>query len=180
MFSLASGITKLDNIQDNKMQAIINSRPVSLDYSYFLNQVELREVMSKILSLKKQGFPTRDSDIFLNFMRDIPFNYHEKITKDDSRSNSVSFKCALGKLAMHIDVDGAFAPCQPLFHIYRFSSRDLGVKEAWRRLSEIDCVQCGECGGGGSLSIILSLNLKDVLQAAKYLLIKRRKYVRDN
>ncbi len=155
-FSIASGITKLKN----------HVRPVSFDYGHYLTPEELSKVMSKIISLKKQGYPIKESDVFLRFMENLPLRYDEKVGKDDPRK--FPFKCVLGKLGLHIDADGTLAPCQPLFHKNRFSSRELGIKEAYNRLSKIDCTQCGECGSGGSGAILLSMNLKAILAAFGY------------
>ena len=48
---------------------------------------------------------------------------------------------------------------------------EVGVKEAWRNLEKVPCYSCGYIGEM-EINLLLSLSLKNILEAARYYLKK--------
>ncbi len=99
---------------------------------------ELRQTISKLLDLKRQGAPVASSTKFLRYLRDWP---------DFNRTRCAQLKgappCLAGDLYCNIDVDGSLYPCSLFIdEIEAPNVRHTGFADAFAEIGRNGCGSC--------------------------------------
>jgi len=122
-----------------------------------------------LLRMKKEGAPVGMSVYALEHALGWPIPYNV-IGDKDNLPTCYKERCLHGRLTAWFDHEGWMYPCTLAFgrEGFRENIRELGVKEAWRRLSKIKCIDCGIATDITSIFNLRFESLIDILLKKKY------------
>jgi len=153
-----------DNMQDMEFLAELGlSKDVMIQYSILynspglkdrssnlvMNDKEIRDTVSKIRHLRKEGYPIYYSDNVLNATINWPVSHDEKefftekeVTKKMAKDTKLVV-CYHGKLKYQIDADGRVITCWAQDHKNAPNIKDLGVTGAIKKChDDNECKHC--------------------------------------
>ncbi|MBL7054717.1 radical SAM protein [Candidatus Woesearchaeota archaeon] len=160
---ISATLTK-DNMQDMEFLAELGlSKDVMIQYSILynspglkdrssnlvMNDKEIRDTVSKIRHLRKEGYPIYYSDNVLNATINWPVSHDEKefftekeVTKKMAKDTKLVV-CYHGKLKYQIDADGRVITCWAQDHKNAPNIKDLGVTGAIKKChDDNECKHC--------------------------------------
>lgn len=113
----------------------------SPDEKISLNDEEVKDVLKKIIELKKRGYPVFFSTSSYEKALNWPFSYEKQMSF--SPVNGKKQKCNIKRFACHIEADGMVYPCVVLVGKFKaLNLRETGFKNAWDNLSSCKCTAC--------------------------------------
>jgi MoaA/NifB/PqqE/SkfB family radical SAM enzyme len=142
-----------------------------LDPDFLLSEEETQAFYQGYRALKKRGYPIVSSDVAVGYAARWPLPGRTTIYKSDlGRVPRRSYyPCQLGRNQCFISADGNVYACTKKWG-YGKNLFDVGFKEAWDYLAELDCVACKELGTIEQ-SVITGLDPRAIINAAiKYAL----------
>lgn len=115
----------------------------SPDKQINLNDNELKEIIKKILTYKKKGFPVFFSRNSYKDTLSWPFSYDKQMILDNIPEGYRPTKCYIKRFSCHIEANGLVYPCVLLVNKFpALNFLDAGFKKAWENLKDNDCKAC--------------------------------------
>lgn len=138
----------------------------------FIHQVpdeKQKEIYRLLIKMKKEGYPIGASYYALNHALNWPIKYNEIGFKDNLPS-SYKERCTHGRLTVWFDHEGWLYPCTLAFgrEEFRENVNELGIKEAWKRLAKLECIDCGIATDITSIFNLRLESIMDILFHKKY------------
>ena len=135
----------------------------------FISQVsfdKVKEGYRALIRLKKEGYVIGNSLNALNHALNWPIS-HTEVGFKSNLPASYDWQCLHGRLTAWLDHEGWLYPCTRAFgrEDFRENIHESGVREAWAKLSRLDCV---DCGTSSDLTYLFSLRLENLLKIKKY------------
>ena len=136
-----------------------------LDPDFLLSEEETLNFYKSYNGLKKRGYPIVSSDVAIDYVAKWPLPNKTTIYKKDlDRIPKGSYyPCQLGKNQCFINSNGDVYPCTKKWG-YGKNIHEVGFKEAWGYLKDLDCVACKELGTIEQ-SVILGMQPKAIFNA---------------
>lgn len=124
-----------------------------------------KEIYRLLIRLKKEGYPVGVTDYALNHALNWPIR-HNEIGFSDNLPKDYRNRCSHGRLTAWFDHEGWLYPCTLAFgrEEFRENVNELGIKEAWRRLEKLKCV---DCGVASDITSLFDLKLESIINAFK-------------
>lgn len=141
------------------------------DYGFntnWLGNVEARQLLIKLRSFKKNGFPIGYSFKAINYCINWPHSYSTKIFPANKSANFNYIKCQRKDLCLYMDVDATIYPCAALWGQGGKNILKDGFKSAWNNFENYKCSCCGTIPEV-DISLLLNIDFGSVLSALSYL-----------
>ena len=137
----------------------------SLDPDFLLSEEELLKFYQSYKVLKKNGFPIVSSETAVDYVAKWPLKNQTTLYKKDLKKipKNSYYPCRLGRNQCFINANGDVYPCTKKWG-YGKNLYEVGFKNAWEYLADLDCVACKELGTIEQ-SVITGLNLKALFNA---------------
>ena len=135
----------------------------------FISQVtfdKIKDGYRLLMKLKKEGCAIGNSQNALDHALKWPIA-HTEVGFKHNLPSSYDWQCLHGRLTAWLDHEGWLYPCTRAFgrEDFRENIYEIGVREAWRKLSRLECV---DCGTSSDLTYLFSLRLENLLKIKKY------------
>lgn len=115
----------------------------SPDKKICLDDIELKEIIKKILIRKKAGFPVFFSYEAYNNLLNWPFRYEKERIYSDIPEGYKPIGCYIKRFFCHIEADGRVYPCISLVNKFKaLNFLDVGFKKSWENLANNECKAC--------------------------------------
>lgn len=136
-----------------------------LDQDFLLSEEDTLKFYKSYNGLRKNGFPIVSSDVAVEYVSKWPLPGKTTIYKQDIDKvpHGSFYPCKLGRNQCFINSNGGVYPCTKKWG-YGKNLYEVGFKEAWRYLEELDCVACKEMGTIEQ-SVITGLNPRALFNA---------------
>ncbi|MBU0477576.1 radical SAM protein [bacterium] len=118
-----------------------------MDPDFLLSREETMNFYRSYKSLRNKGFPIISSDVAVEYASKWPLQGQTIIYKKDLHKipKGSFYPCELGRSQCFITSDGYVYPCSKKWG-YGKNLYEVGFKEAWNYLENLDCVACKELG----------------------------------
>lgn len=150
------------NYSENGLPGIEKLHP-----DFLLSDEETVDFYKSYKGLKKQGLPIVSSDIAVEYVSKWPLPGETTIYKKDLHKvpGDSYYPCQLGRNQCFVNADGDVYPCTKKWG-YGKNLYNVGFKEAWDYLENLDCVACKELGTIEQ-SVITGLNSRALINGIK-------------
>lgn len=117
-----------------------------------LDEQAMRDFYRELKGLKRQGYPVLFSDEAIEYMENYPISPADFIKRPQKRERAIHRRyrqdCPYGRFIAYLHSDGMLLPCNNLYKIgiKGPNVREAGVKQAWERIKDLDCLSCYEAG----------------------------------
>lgn len=124
-----------------------------------------KDIYRLLIRMKKEGYPVGITDYALNHALNWPINYNE-IGFSHNLPKNYKNRCSHGRLTAWFDHEGWLYPCTLAFGREEFMENvnELGVREAWKRLKKLKCV---DCGVASDITSLFDLRFESIINAFK-------------
>lgn len=139
----------------------------SLDKSIGFNDLELKQIVEKILQCKKKGYPIFFSFKTYEHFLSWPFSYKQQIIREKIPPGYKPVKCHIKKFSCHIEANGLVYPCIVLVNRSKaLNFLDVGFRTAWKNLENTRCKACTNicCN---DLNLLFSFNYHSFFNALR-------------
>lgn len=134
-----------------------------------LTNDEIRDIHTKLLSLKNSGEKITLSEKSLKHVISYPKSYDELIMKTDKPLSSFYRECMYGRYIVFIDAEGSIYPCTTLWEMSEvFTPKNIfrdGFDQALQNAQHLPCQIC-YCAGGVEWNFVSSF--RGLLHSLKF------------
>lgn len=117
-----------------------------------LDEQEMRVFYQNLKKMKKKGYPIFFSEETIEYMEKYPVSPADFVMQFQRQDRNIhkryKQKCPFGRFIAYIHPNGMMLPCNNLYKVHKrgFNIFEVGVKQAWKNIGNLDCLSCYEAG----------------------------------
>lgn len=173
-FDHLSELAKRYDAEFGYSQVIVHDYNASSEVKF--SDEELRSFWRRLRDAKASGHPCYNSEFVLDYISKWPASYRTILKDEKDFSNYPAFKflrCQYGRRYCYIDSEGYMYPCIVRGISNGPNIRDIGVKEAWKKLGDEPCAACSYIQHI-EVNSLLNLHYKSLLKGVKYIVSSKK------